>query len=40
MVLKDESGKRPIRLPFRVEATDELTGPLAKLLGAACVKVQ
>lgn len=40
MVLKDETGKRPIRLPFRVEATDELTGPLAELLGAQCVKVQ
>lgn len=40
MVLKDESGKRPIRLPFRVEATDELTKPLSKLLGDQCVKVQ
>lgn len=40
MVLKDESGKRPIRLPFRVEATDELTKPLAELLGDQCVKVQ
>lgn len=40
MVLKDESGKRPIRLPFRVEATDELTKPLVELLGDKCVKVQ
>lgn len=40
MVLKDESGKRPIRLPFRVEATDELTKPLSDLLGDKCVKVQ
>ncbi len=40
MVLKDDSGKRPIRLPFRVEASDELTKPLSELLGENCVKVQ
>ena len=40
MVLKDENGKRPLRLPFKVDVTDELTKPLADLLGASCVKVQ
>ncbi len=40
MVLKDENGKRPLRLPFKVDVTDELTKPLADLLGANCVKVQ
>ena len=40
MVLKDENGKRPLRLPFKVDVTDELTKPLADVLGASCVKVQ
>lgn len=40
MVLKDENGKRPLKLPFRVDVTDELTKPLADLLGEQCVKVQ
>lgn len=40
MVLKDEKGKRPLRLPFKVEVTDELTKPLVSLLGEKCVKVQ
>lgn len=40
MVLKDEKGKRPIKLPFRVDASEELTKSLADLLGAACVKVK
>lgn len=40
MVLKDEKGKRPLKLPFRVDVTDELTKPLAELLGDGCVKVQ
>lgn len=40
MVLKDENGKRPLRLPFKVDVTEELTKPLADLLGASCVKVQ
>lgn len=40
MVLKDESGKRPLRLPFRVEVNDELMKPLTELLGEECVKVQ
>lgn len=40
LVLKDSDGKRPIRLPFRVDVTDELTKPLADLLGDQCVKVK
>ena len=40
MVLKDENGKRPLRLPFKVDVTDQLTKPLADLLGDQCVKVQ
>jgi len=40
MVLKDEKGKRPLRLPFKVDVTDDLTKPLVELLGDACVKVQ
>lgn len=40
MVLKDGDNKRPLKLPFKVEVTDDLTKPLVKLLGDACVKVQ
>lgn len=40
MVLKDSSGKRPVRLPFKVEIDEDLTKPLADLLGEQCVKVQ
>ncbi len=40
MVLKDEHGKRPLKLPFRVDVNDELMKPLTALLGEACVKVQ
>lgn len=40
MVLKDENGKRPLKLPFRVDVTEELTKPLSELLGEGCVKVQ
>ncbi len=40
LVLKDKAGKRPIRLPFRVEADDELLAPLRQLLGDSCVKLQ
>lgn len=39
LVLKDQGNKRPIKLPFKVEV-DDLTKPLAKLLGENCVKVQ
>ncbi len=40
LVLKDQSGKRPVRLPFKVDITEDLTKPLATLLGENCVKVQ
>ncbi len=40
MVLKDENGKRPIKLPFKVEVDEDLTKPLVNLLGESCVKVQ
>ena len=40
LVLKDQNGKRPLRLPFRVEISPELTRPLATLLGENCVKVK
>lgn len=40
LVLKDKTGKRPIRLPFRVEVSEELTKPLGDLLGGSCIKVQ
>ena len=39
LVLDDENGKKPLRLPFRVEASPELIDPLTELLGAECVKV-
>lgn len=40
LVLKDAHGKRPVRLPFRVDVSEELTKPLGALLGEKCVKVQ
>ncbi len=40
LVLKDKNGKRPLKLPFHVDVTDELTGGLKELLGEQCVKVQ
>jgi hypothetical protein len=40
MVLQDEKGKKPLRMPFGVEVTDELLKPLTELLGEECVKVK
>ena len=40
LVLKENGEKRPIRLPFHVEADGELTSPLKDLLGEDCVVVQ
>lgn len=40
MVLKDGETKRPMKLPFKVETSPELTQSLANLLGEAAVKVQ
>ena len=39
LVLEDKSGKKPLRMPFRVDASSDLTDPLSELLGAECVKV-
>lgn len=40
LVLKENGEKRPIRLPFHIEADSELVKPLEELLGTDCVKVQ
>ncbi|MBQ8156244.1 DNA polymerase III subunit alpha [Candidatus Saccharibacteria bacterium] len=40
MVLKDGETKRPLRMPFKVEVTDELMKSLKELLGEECVKVK
>ena len=40
LVLKENGEKRPIRLPFHIEADSELVKPLEGLLGTDCVKVQ
>ena len=40
LVIKENGEKRPIRMPFRVEATEDLTSPLKTLLGDDCVVVQ
>lgn len=39
LVLKDENGKKPLRMPFKVDAAPELTAPLSDLLGQECVKL-
>ncbi len=39
LVLQNGEEKKPLRMPFRVEASEELTKPLVELLGEDCVKV-
>ncbi len=39
LVLQNGEEKKPLRMPFRVEASEELTKPLIELLGEDCVKV-
>ncbi len=39
LVLEDKTGKRPMRMPFKVDASKDLTDPLSDLLGADCVKI-
>ncbi|MBR5408755.1 DNA polymerase III subunit alpha [Candidatus Saccharibacteria bacterium] len=39
LVLEDKTGKRPMRMPFKVDASKDLTSPLSDLLGADCVKI-
>ena len=38
LVLQEGDDKKPLRLPFRVDAGKELTAPLSELLGEDCVK--
>ncbi len=40
LVLKDGETKRPLRMPFHVEATDEFLGKLRDLVGPDCVKLR
>ena len=37
LVLKDESGKKPLRMPFRIDASSELIEPLKSLVGESGV---
>ena len=39
LVLEDESGKKPLKMPFKIEASDELISPLQELLGEEQVKI-
>lgn len=39
LVLKDGESKRPLRMPFRVDASKELTDKLSELVGESNVKV-
>ena len=40
LVLKSGESKKPLRMPFKVDACDDLTSPLKTLLGSDCVVVQ
>ncbi|MDO4759390.1 MAG: DNA polymerase III subunit alpha [Candidatus Saccharibacteria bacterium] len=40
LVLQDGVGKRPLRLPFKVDTGGGLLQPLTELVGADCVKIQ
>lgn len=37
LVLKDENGKKPLRMPFKIDATSELIDPLKHLVGESSV---
>ncbi|MBQ3352282.1 DNA polymerase III subunit alpha [Candidatus Saccharibacteria bacterium] len=39
LVLEDKSGKKPLKMPFKVDASDDLVKPLSELLGSECVKL-
>ena len=39
LVLEEKSGKKPLKMPFRVDASEELRKPLSELLGEECVKI-
>ena len=40
LVMKDGETKRPLRMPFKVEVTDDLLAKLRELLGDDRVKVR
>ena len=40
LVLEDKSGKKPLRLPFKVDTSEDLLRPLTDLLSEDCVKVK
>lgn len=40
LVLAENGEKRPLKMPFRVDATSDLLNPLKTLLGENCVKVK
>lgn len=40
LVMQEKGEKKPLKMPFRVEATEELTSSLTKLLGDEAVKVK
>ncbi len=40
LVIKENDEKRPLRMPFKVDADEELTTPLKNLLGDDCVIVK
>ena len=40
MVLEDAGEKRPLKMPFKVDACSDLTKALQGLFGENCVKVQ
>ncbi len=39
LVLEEKTGKKPLKMPFKIDAAPELTNPLIELLGADNVKV-
>lgn len=39
LVMQEDGQKKPLKMPFRVEASEDLTAPLSELLGTDCVKV-
>jgi hypothetical protein len=40
LVLKDGEEKRPLRMPFKVEVTSDLTDKLTTLVGEEKVKIK
>ena len=40
LVMKENGEKRALKMPFKINATEDLTVPLKKLLGEDCVKLK